>query len=153
MPIEVTQPKIIPVILHDGSEGYRLCETYVYTWEAEGAIWRIVIPEGFEYDGASVPRLLWSIVGVSRDGLHRAAALVHDWIYRHGGILPDASFWKDNHSIECFPWRRHQADKLFANILALSGVSRLKRRLMYLGVRAGGWIAWRGAQLHDHESY
>ena len=152
MPIEVTQPKIIPIRLHNGAEGYRLCDTYAFEWDAEGAIWRIVIPEGFEYDGASVPRLLWSLIGISPDGLHRAAALVHDWLYRHAGELPLGSFWRDDEVIESH-WQRHQADKLFANILALSGVGRTKRRLMYLGVRLGGWMAWRSNPMFDHESY
>src|SRR5690606_37335397 len=53
---------------------------------------RITVPAGFEHDGASVPRLLWTLSGAAPDGLHRAAALVHDFNYRHRGRLPRGSF-------------------------------------------------------------
>jgi hypothetical protein len=152
----IEQPHIIPIRLPDFREGYRLAHDFVYEWEAENALWKIFIPAGFEYDGASVPRFLWTLLGISPDGLHRAAALVHDWLYRHAGLLPDGSFWKDGHQVNSFPWQREQVDKLFANMLAEYGVGKFRRRSMYLGVRAGGWRAWNGhakQQLNDLELF
>lgn len=141
----IDQPHIVPVRLSDLREGYRLVHDYSYTWTAEGATWRIFVPAGFEYDGASVPRWVWTLTGIVPDGLHRAAALIHDWLYRHAGLLPDGSFWKDGHSVDGFPWQRHQADKLFANILAAHGVSQFRRRNMYRAVRLFGWMAWQSS--------
>lgn len=40
----------------------------------------ITIPEGFEWDLSSVPRLLWPIL--PPDGDHEIAALIHDYLYR-----------------------------------------------------------------------
>lgn len=140
MKAKIKQPNITPIRFR-GKDGYELVDPYWLIWEAEGDMWSIEIPGGFRYDGASVPRLLWSLSGISPDGLHRAAALVHDWLYVHSGELPGDSFRKNG--VECdVPWTRAQADKLFANLLALSGVGKLRRRLMYLAVRAGGWTAW-----------
>ena len=75
------QPVNIPVLLGSGEEGYKLVETYSYSWTMPDRLRRaITIPKGFTYDGASVPRLVWTLSGITPDGLIRAAALVHDFI-------------------------------------------------------------------------
>ena len=57
-------------------------------------MYRISIKKGFTHDGASVPRLLWSITGIRPDGPIRAGALVHDWIYIHAGRLQGSHQYK-----------------------------------------------------------
>jgi len=142
-----TQPIIIP-IADSGDDRYELVESFRWAWHADGAAWRIEVPKGFRLDGASVPGIATALTGIGRDGLHRAAALVHDFLYRHGGRPPHGSFTKLNVAaadwLPCAaPWTREQVDKLFANMLAAAGVSKLRRRLMYLAVRAVGWRSWR----------
>ena len=45
------------------------------TFDLHGGVRRrILIPKGFVYDGASVPRLVWTLSGILPDGLIRAAA-------------------------------------------------------------------------------
>ena len=45
--------------------------------------WRgLVVHEGFESDGASVPRILWPVVFPNDDLQSMFAAIVHDFIYR-----------------------------------------------------------------------
>lgn len=39
-----------------------------------------LIPRGYEFDGASVPRLFWGLLGYMPFGLHIVAALEHDWL-------------------------------------------------------------------------
>jgi hypothetical protein len=139
------QPSLIP-IADRGKHRYALERDYSYRWEAEGQLWLIQIPAGFTSDGASVPFLATVLTGITRDGLHRAAALVHDWLYHHSGDLPE-SFQRWNPISEQWhpvgvPWTRKQADKLFANMLEASGVSKIRRRLMYLAVRSCGWLWW-----------
>lgn len=135
------QPFILP-IADEGLHLYELAIDYSYSWIAEGEEWSIFIPAGFQYDGISNPRFFWMVTGITPDGLGRAAALVHDWIYRHAGALPKGSFLKDGRN--CVDaWSREQTDKLFANMLDRAGVSKFRRRLMYLGVRIGGWMFWR----------
>ena len=82
-----------------------------------------IIPAGFESDGASTPRWLWWLV--PPHGLYLAAALLHDRRYR----------WQRT--------SRHFADAEFLFIMKLYKVPAWKRMLMWLGVRAGGWFAWR----------
>jgi hypothetical protein len=136
------QPLIVPIT----NKHYRLVEQYAYHWDLGGTRNRIVIPRGFTYDGASVPRLAWTLSGITPDGLIRAAALVHDWIYRHKGRLPQGSQqyregnepWQDAYGA----WSRRDADRLFARIMREAGVSKWKRRMAYRAVRWFGGSAW-----------
>lgn len=142
------QPSLIPV--SDSGDGrYVLEKEYCYRWQAAGGIWLLRIPAGFPCDGASVPWAGTVLTGIGRDGLHRAGALVHDFLYRHGGRPPEGSFYKFNFYAADWrscaaPWTREQADKLFANMLGQAGVSPRRRRLMYLAVRLFGWRSWKG---------
>lgn len=124
---------------------YRNLGAYQYEWEAEGARWRLLVPDGFVYDLASVPRIFWSLLGIRPDGLHRAAALVHDWIYAHQGRLPNGSYsrwngraWEDAELV----WTRRNADRLFARLLREGRVKRWRRRLMFKAVHWFGGRAW-----------
>lgn len=80
---------------------------------------------GFNWqtDLSSVPRvvLLWLLVG----GDAPASAVVHDWLYRTGILT------------------RAQADRVFYDLIQIEGYSTAKAWVMWMGVRAGGWISWR----------
>lgn len=143
-PIYIEQPDSRPVRLRDKKEGYILKADDQLTWRAEGHEWEIRIPSGFVYDGASNPPWLWSWTGIAPDGLHRKAALYHDFIYRFAGQLPRGSFFKDGKPL-AHVWTRKQADKLFATVLRWCDVDAGKRRMMYLGVRVAAWRAWNKA--------
>jgi hypothetical protein len=139
------QPFIIPVKGKNGEVWYRLEEWFSYEWEAIGSKWKIILPKGFESDGASIPRFLWTVTGITPDGLHRAAAWIHDWLYLFKGSLPEWSFLRfENEAwVEVNqPWERIEADKLFANMLKQAEVSKFQRRIMYLAVRAFGGKYW-----------
>lgn len=140
------QPVNVPILLNSGEPGYKLVEKYTYIWKAKGTTWQIIIPKGYKSDGASVPRLVWTLSGLTPDGLIRAAALIHDFIYDHSGHLPCGSFkyvvngeW---YSCPDIDWTRKEADQLFANIMKECGVSKFQRRVAYLAVRVGGWTGW-----------
>lgn len=45
--------------------------------DSDGKHWRV--PAGYVTDGASIPRLLWSVVGSPYDADHLRAAIVHDY--------------------------------------------------------------------------
>ena len=125
---------------------YELFEEWTYTWEKDGVTRRLVLPKGFRYDGASVPRFLWSVIGLRPDGLIRAAALVHDFLYFYGGKVPSGSYqilndndeW-DNLESEEDIWTRKNSDRIFVRLMREFGVSKIKRRLAYYGVRSFGW--------------
>ena len=96
----------------------------------------IRIPEGYHFDGASIPRILWSISGFSpldRDTM--LAALCHDWGCDHPEKI-----------------ERVIADAMFITLLGpitlndkdLFGPGLKRRTAMYIAVRA--WsiiIGWR----------
>jgi hypothetical protein len=138
----IEQPDVRPV----GEVRYRLHDDYTYNWDDNGACFRIQIPRGFVYDGASVPRVLWSVTGLRPDGLIRAAALVHDYFYRWDGVVPFGSYqvmlldgrWV---SVDT-PMTRSNADKLFKRMMADAGISPHLVWMAWSGVRMGGWISW-----------
>lgn len=99
-----------------GQNCYLLCEKFEYN----NGDYCVEIPEGFINDGASVPRWAWSIVGLTPDGLLRAAAIVHDFHYRFG------------------IGTRKFADQLFYSMLIEYGVNKVRAKLAYAAVRIGG---------------
>lgn len=72
------------------------------------------------YDGASVPLLVTWLTGIERDGEHRAAALLHDWLFRHKGRLP-GEYYQINFDGELddtwTTWTRKEADRLFGRVM------------------------------------
>lgn len=90
------------------------------------------VRDGFIFDWASIPRPFWRLLPPAGD--HRQpygmAALWHDWVYVH-------------QQIDSKPCTRKNADLLFREIMIYVGVSRFRATLMYLAVRAGGWLGWR----------
>ncbi len=90
----------------------------------KGVRLRITVPAGFITDFASVPWPFWSFIRPW--GKWGKAAVLHDYLYqeRTGAY-------------------RSTADKVFLNAMKLLGVTPWRRTLMYWGVRAFGWLAWR----------
>lgn len=82
----------------------------------------IVVPAGFVTDFASIPKPLWW--WFSPHDFYSKAAVVHDYLY-----------WTQRCT-------REQADNLLLIAMQESDVSPVKRKAVYLGVRAGGWAAW-----------
>jgi len=84
------------------------------------------IKAGFLYDGASIPRAFWVTTGSSFYPKYRMAACIHDFLYRTGIVS------------------RKEADKIFYLLLkSRKDISRYTAWVLYRGVRAGGWNAWR----------
>ena len=85
------------------------------------------VPEGFECDGASVPRFLWGAVFPPGDLQAMYGAVFHDFVYRtHPGN-----------------WCRADADEAFLSLMREGGVSSWRARKAYWGVRLFGKAAWR----------
>jgi hypothetical protein len=82
----------------------------------------IDVPQGFETDFASVPRLFWRIVPPW--GRYSPAAVVHDYLYHTSKVS------------------RKEADGIFLELMARLAVPRWKRYVMYWAVRLFGWFAW-----------
>ena len=109
----------------------RLIDDAANLWQIESALVYcsdlfeepILVEAGFRTDFDSVPRLPLAYWLTGDTG--RAAAVVHDYLYRTG----------------CVP--RELADAIFFEAMMVSGVPAWRARLKWIGVRAGGWSAWR----------
>lgn len=145
-----------PQILKIDDKHYLLMENYTYTWKKSATnldnkdsdvciSTSITIKKGFRYDGASVPKFLWKF-GLEPDGKHRAAALVHDFIYIHKGKLPlgsiKASYESSKNHAQTGTFSRKDADRLFGKIMKEAGVKPSQKKIMKLGVTFFGWIYW-----------
>lgn len=127
--LDAKQPLIVPITKGE----YELVKDYEFAIKVDGDIIMFKIPRRFTYDGASVPRALWSVLGMSRDGLHRAAALIHDWLYVNRGQVKG----------DGFSYNREFADKMFYELLLYLGESRWRAWIAYKGVRLFGGRFWR----------
>lgn len=90
----------------------------------------IRIPKGFEYDGATIPRILWTFSGVTRFGYIETAALIHDYIYVNEGNVANRKV------------TRKVADKLFVLHMKYLGYAWYQRVMAYVYCRVFGLIKW-----------
>jgi hypothetical protein len=73
--------------------------------DPKGVVWDV--PAGAVTDGASIPRLLWTIAGGPFEGKYRAAAVVHDY-YCETKARP----WRDTHLVFYYAMRTAGLDEL-----------------------------------------
>lgn len=127
------QPDIRPHS-ESGEARYILNEDYRFSLKyVDGHRRYFKVPKGFLFDGASVPRLFMFLIGLERDGVHRAGSLIHDYIYRNKGVI------KSN--CRCvFRLTRKQGDQLFYKVNKDRGLKSWHNRIAYLTVRGFGWL-------------
>jgi hypothetical protein len=97
----------------------------------------LTIPEGYRFDMASVPRILWPLL--PSFALGTAAPLIHDYCYARAGHIDS---WPP------LVWKRAKVDALFRATMRDEGVATWKRTVAWLAVRAFGWLCWRKAEDH-----
>lgn len=99
---------------------WRLSQSFGYDSAVVGA--RILVPEGFETDFASVPRmpLAYWLFG---NTAHKSA-VIHDWLYQTQIFSREAS------------------DLVFLEAMAVEGIPNWRREPMYAAVVAFGNIVW-----------
>jgi len=132
-PIEIAASALSPpVVTYIGpGNAWRLEESYSYQ---DGAN-EITVPDGFEFDLASIPRALWWLI--SPFDLSIAAPLLHDYLYQHEGSPPPGSIDPPR------TYSRAETDQLFRHVMEMEGVPGWRRSLAYAGVRTFGWLGWR----------
>lgn len=139
------QPEL--ALVRDGE--YILTKDYALHWTIGDFHFKIVVPAGFNTDIASVPQFVWSL-GVAPDGLHRGAAIVHDFLYLNTGKLPLGTYFVSQVGQHWTPsvvhFRRSECDKLFLEVMREAGVSAFKRKAMYYAVRLFGKKGWNDAK-------
>ena len=109
-----------------------LTEDWKYNIEGE----EYVIPAGFQFDGASIPKFLrtfFSPVGVLLVG-----GLVHDYAYKYKTLL------KKNKKDTMGEITQKRADEIFRDINIIVNGFYTMNRLAYWSLRIGGFVAWNG---------
>ena len=116
---------------------WEVVENWEYTLPTDNT--RIVIPRGFRFDGASIPRPLWAILNPI--GLLMIPGLIHDYGYRYRQL------WKveDDGTVSRYEREGNKAtwDGLFRKTgRAVNGMSFINFAA-WLAVYFGGFGAWR----------
>lgn len=78
---------------------------------------RFLIPKGFLSDGASIPKMLWKLIGTPFNPSFVEAAFVHDYLWSIG-------------------FDGKKTDRAFYNILKANGVGSVRAKVMYIAVSA-----------------
>ena len=114
-----------------GKQAFEVTSPLVYN---DGIV-QLTVHQGFDFDGASVIRPLWSIVGSPMtDGYQRAACL-HDALY----------------ASQLFP--REICDQFFLDAMKADGVRYTKRYAMYWAVRAFGGSSYANDNKEEVNAY
>lgn len=105
----------------------RLLEPFSFR-DRRGDRWRV--PQGSVVDGASIPRVAWTLVGSPFVGDHRRASVVHDYFC----------------ATKSRPWRA--VHRMFHDALLASGTPPLRAKALYAAVYGGGprWSPVAGAE-------
>jgi len=98
-----------------GPQWWRVEEDFKNPWQ--------VVPKGFEFDGASVPQMLWGFLDSAGEAFE--AACVHDYFYVT--TLRDKEY----------------ADTVFYQMLLRYGVPEYKAKVAYRAVRRFGKGAYK----------
>ena len=139
------RPKILGTRLYDrgGNTGARYQLSSDFMWlrglsTEELTLSDILVPKGFITDGASIPRVAWSIIGHPFSGF-LDAAVIHDMLYATHNTRADGSG---------FPVSKAEADALFYYILKDLGYTEMKCRAMYTAVKMFGRKGWSAGGAH-----
>jgi hypothetical protein len=139
-------PKMKPIPIETKSKGFwggvwlwlvttrrwEIVEDFYYSLDGQ----RLVIPAGFTFDGASVPKFLrtW----LSPMGVLLVGGLVHDYGYKYATLL------KDNKNETIGTKTQKDMDIIFRDINVEVNGFRVLNYVAYYALRLGGFAAWKG---------
>jgi hypothetical protein len=117
------------LILKDaGMRGSSRLLRLVYYFRYMSPLGCVTVPMGFVTDGASIPRMFWSIMGPHGPWFY--AAIIHDYLYAKAS---DGRF-------DC---SRAEADEIFLAAMKDLGVRWHQRTIIYRAVRLFGWRSYK----------
>jgi len=90
------------------------------------------VPEGFECDLESVPRLVQILPGMEEVGKGAIPGVIHDWLYKTGLVS------------------KPEADSIYLEAMRQRNVPVLTRYAKYVAVRLFGGAAWRAHRKNDN---
>jgi hypothetical protein len=93
----------------------------------------ITVPEGFIFDGESIPSWLQGVV--KPFGQSKRGACVHDYLYRFGAYVANNG--------ERVAVSRAQADNVYFELVRAKGLPAWQANLRWGVLRLVGWSAWK----------
>lgn len=140
-------PKMSPLPIETASKGFW---KGVWLWLMGVRQWEIVedwyfylegqqyvVPAGFQFDGASVPKFLATFL--SPVGVLLMGGLVHDYAYKYATLRKATKKYSD-----IGPITQQQADVYFRDICIEVNGFKVLNYLAYWSLRLAGFVAWNG---------
>ena len=115
-----------------GTRHWELAEDWHYEIGGE----EYVIPAGFKFDGASIPKFLHT--WLSPTGVLLMGGLVHDYAYKYETLL--RKYGKETMGV----LTQKKADEIFRDINIEQNGFHFLNYLAYWALRIGGFMAWNG---------
>ena len=139
-------PKLQPIAIPTAGKGFW---SAIWMWLTGTRHWVVandweyklddtwyVIPAGFQFDGASIPKFLHT--WLSPTGVLLMGGLVHDYAYKYATLLESD---KDE-TMGIITQKK--ADQIFRDINIEQNGFHFLNYLAYWALRVGGFVAWRG---------
>jgi hypothetical protein len=109
---------------------------------------KIYIPEGFVFDGASIPRIFWAIF--SPVGLLLTPGLIHDYAYKHNKLLTlDSEGIQTDYNNKA---GRGYWDRLFRDVAIEVNGFKIINNIAWLALVLFGWIDWNDKRRDEVET-
>ena len=121
----ITRAIEMPVCLH-GDRLTFMRDAFIECYLMQGVRLERFEKAGDSWDGASIPRLFWLIIGHPLQPEFREASFWHD------RLCEQSTLWAD----------RRLADAILFLLLHLHGVGYWRRTAMWIAVRAYAWCWW-----------
>ena len=113
-----------------GVRHWEIANDFIYTLNGN----KFVIPAGFRFDGASIPKFLHTFL--SPVGVLLMGGLVHDYAYKYQTLL------RENKRDTLGVISQKRADEIFRDINIEVNGFYLMNYLAYWSLRLGGFMAW-----------
>ena len=114
-----------------GSRNWIIAKDFVFKM---GGV-QYVIPKGFQFDGASIPKFLHT--WLSPTGVLLMGGLVHDYAYKYESLKKKSKGANTKLT-------QKESDIIFRDINIENNGFKLMNYLAYWGLRIGGFVAWNG---------
>ena len=120
-----------------GTRHWEVADDWAFRIGGEGYI----IPQGFQFDGASIPKFLHT--WLSPTGVLLMGGLVHDYAYKYETLLRSGQ--KETMGVI----DQKKADEIFRDINIEQNGFHFLNNLAYWSLRIGGFMAWNGHRERD----
>lgn len=115
-----------------GTRHWEVAADWSFTIEGN----KYIIPQGFKFDGASIPKFLHT--WLSPTGVLLMGGLVHDYAYKYETLL------KLDKKKTMGKINQKKADQIFRDINIEQNGFHFLNNLAYWALRIGGFVAWNG---------